>query len=93
MFACALLYTFVHCEQKKNEGWKGICSIFLVDKCLPLRYNTPIIPREVKVMTGCFHESNSKASAALRLDVRLDAAIILVVSVCAVLVRIMGLWA
>ena len=42
-------------------------------------------------MTGCFHESNSKASAALRLDVLEDAAIILVVSVCAVLVRIMGL--
>ena len=42
-------------------------------------------------MTGRFYELDSKASATVRRDVLLDAAIILVVSVCAVLLRIMGL--
>ena len=86
-----LLYTFVHCVQKIEKHHRGICGVFLVDKCLSLRYNTPIIPGEVKVMTAHVSELNRTAFAALRIDVLLDAAILLVVSVCAVLVRIIGL--
>lgn len=42
-------------------------------------------------MTAHVSELNRTAFAALRIDVLLDAAILLVVSVCAVLVRIIGL--
>ena len=44
-------------------------------------------------MTACFCEFHSKAFAALRIRPILDAAILLVVSVRAALLRIIGLFA
>ena len=90
-----LLYTFVHCVQKIEKHHRGICGVFLVDKCLSLRYNTPMLKEGgIPKMDARFINRNMDWRCAAAVDssavVRpvLDAAYILVVSLCAVVVRI-----
>lgn len=69
----------------------AICGIFFVDKCPCVRYNTVRFFKEVSAMKTqmIFSSVQSFAAAdAVRILPRIDAALILAVSICLALLRI-----